>query len=548
MSARAIACALSMLALSAGCSLVKLSEDIVIERCDSHSDCAGLNDPEAASFPCEQWQCNEDSGRCELGPTDLDGDGQSPATVDGVECDVPEDEADCDDDTDEVAIGAAEQCDGQDNDCDGQVDEGVLGRGPVRRLVTFDNGELGAATSASYARDPNSGALAIAYGMDSQQAGLSVLDSPEATASNDDLKVNGSATSAPTGEVVVTPLDGDAFAVAFVDGDGGAHLVAGLVERGSDSATVEADIAGGGLACIPDGDCGGPEATRLALAGTGIDVALAYLETDAAPTCGAPDPDGDPVLRATALFAVGGSLTAREGAPVELGPSADGAPAGLLAIGELGERRARETGWLIAYVDAAGNLRVGHLQLDADNELVVGADALLTRDAAGGARGSPALAFGPDTQEGRWLALTHRVDCGRDGRILLDLFLVELDDDGGLVLTEQASDIEVGGDAPGERAPALAYSEVLDAWAVSYLDSRGLRARVLSRDGTLRGESPYELLRDEADDSLRTLLTPGLVPLGEEAWFGVLAHVQRQSEDVPRAFEMFTLGCDLPGR
>ncbi len=103
-----------------GCSLLGLS-DYPLPTCEIEGGV--LSDPCSAlcTSPgcpgCSVYQCNTSSHRCELGPPDLDRDGDTAAYCGGTDCN----------DHDAKMSGAqAEVCDGIDNNCDGLIDEGTI--------------------------------------------------------------------------------------------------------------------------------------------------------------------------------------------------------------------------------------------------------------------------------------------------------------------------------------------------------------------------------------------------------------------------------------
>ncbi|MEM9193230.1 MAG: putative metal-binding motif-containing protein [Myxococcota bacterium] len=97
-----------------GCSLLGL-DDVTIASCEENVECEAANQryPDRVDA-CTRYQCRE--GQCRLGPTDLDGDGESPVACGGSDCD----------DADAFRFSkAAERCDLQDNDCDEFIDEDI---------------------------------------------------------------------------------------------------------------------------------------------------------------------------------------------------------------------------------------------------------------------------------------------------------------------------------------------------------------------------------------------------------------------------------------
>lgn len=88
------------------------------ETCDLETHTCQPGEPLTCddNNPCTYNECEPEQG-CTYPLIDADGDGQAPI-VEGSDCGT-----DCDDDNDQVFVGAGEQCDDIDNDCDGENDQ-----------------------------------------------------------------------------------------------------------------------------------------------------------------------------------------------------------------------------------------------------------------------------------------------------------------------------------------------------------------------------------------------------------------------------------------
>ena len=550
------------------CSLVELSADIEQGRCQSHDDCDVLNTESVLDEDaCVQWQCDRTSELCALLPLDRDYDQQSPAEVehDGETfmCEADPEQQDCDDDDLTRAQGLDESCDRRDNDCDGRYDEGALvpSADPIVELGSAES------THVAYARDADSGAVAVAYSLLSASTpapGFSLLapalDQGVAARS---LAVQG-IPNARSAQVAVAALGSDRFAYAFVNVSGAERLVAGIVDPSDERIQVGAAMAMYGVSCLQSEPCAAnamappdvvpaPNRSAPALAALGDDVLLGYLRWDGdEPSCGELVGAAElPELVANLLERRGEQLTESSSEAVSFGRSSDLSAPAIVALDELGSGAERASaGWLVAHSDGGGRVVVDRVQAEGttlaitQRELVGLADAELPSSGVTLALSPP----GPTRQ----LAVAYQRGCGGDARVLVSLYALTIED-GELRADPVAEEIATGGDAAAGNA-ALAFSPENPSgrgmWAVAYRDRRGLRARLIDLEGVLQDEAgdPYLLIDtgpQAAGDTTSVLLTPALLPLpSARSWFAAIAHVLRTEDgEQARAFEAVTLGC-----
>lgn len=536
-----------------GCSLVNLSGDIEQAQCASHEDCEVLNDRTSSGFdPCVVWQCAE-SSYCERYPLDLDYDGFSPHTVeqDGEDyvCAEAASERDCDDDSDDSNPAEEERCDAVDNDCDSQIDEGQLEQSPAIASV-FADGNAGGTSEVTFAVDPDSGTVAAAYGIvrgASAVAGFSTIASTLASGSEvRPLALPEGASGALSADSVgVGALGGERFAVAFVNDNGGQHVVAGVVRPGGGGLELDAPdgVLRRGLRCAASEPCAGNHETATgeaivpiaptvtpALAASGEDVLVVYARAaEGEGACAEPGvaAEAAPVL-ANLLRYDDEALTERAGAALELGSTSDRNVPAVLALPQLGDRR--DLGFIVAFANAQGAIEVAHV-LSQDGGLVRG-DTLLAIEDPDLRFSDVALALGPGDDAARTVGVAMQADCAMAARVMFARVELRLES-GELAGSLAGSPSKVGGD-PNETRPAVAWSDARSAWLVVYRDGSGLRARALTDAGMLLGADSYELLRESDSGAAKLQLTssPFAVPLADEAWFGAIAASERAEDTV----------------
>jgi hypothetical protein len=555
---RAFACA--WVALLAGCSLVKLSDEIVQGHCRSDADCAELNERQTSDFdPCQRWQCNEDEQLCRYGALDADDDGQSPGEVrhDGksVTCERDATKQDCADDDELVGAGMMERCDEKDNDCDGRADEGALDHSSAGAVVFGKPTRAGAsdgeaATDAAYARDPMSGEIALAYGVlqsENARPGVSLLDAELVASTSTSTLAVEHITPALGQEVAVAPLDGGRFAYGLVTTSGVPRVVAGMWNTSASQVLVQRELAEQGVSCLSGEEC--RDVLAPALATQGRDVLIAYLRFSADDPAGVGcgqlrDEDAPASVLANLLLrsGTGGEerLLEQTSSALAIGFSSDLTGPALLALPAIGETPAS---WLIAYAGEDGGVVIDRVQRDG-KALDVVQPALIRLGDGSEPRSAVALALGESGESEQVLGIAHQRGCGSAARIVLDLRRL-VDDGGKLGLEHVAGAIEVGG-ASNESNPALGYSAVRGTWLVGYRDLDGLRARVVAADGALHGDQPYTLIeRVRAEDGDEVdILPPSTAAFDVGSGFALMAHVLRAANEAPRAFETAHLRCE----
>lgn len=542
---------------SAGCSLVNLSGDIEQAQCASHDDCDVLNDRGAASFdPCTPWQCAQTS-LCERYPLDLDHDGFSPHVVeqDGEElvCENDPSRRDCADEGGDGELqnpDEPEACDSLDNDCDGRLDEGVL---DIERAVAtvFADENADGTGEATYAIDPDSGTIAVAYGLRRGASSVPAMSTIEATLAS------GSAVSPlalPAGNaqlfadsVGVGALGGDRFAVAFVNESGGLRLVAGIAASSGRGLELHAseEVLRRGLRCAQGESCASnagasmeqptvpaPITVTPALRASGDDVLVVYAraaEGDGACAASGADAEPAPVLANALVYnARAGSLTERDAAALSLGETTDRNTPAVIELPELGGQG--DHGFLVAFANPKGEIE---LRAAAVREgMLTRSEPLLVLE-QDDRLSDVSLVLGEQDGAVRYIGLAAQAGCGADARVVfhaLELSFI----DGALRLEGVQGPIGVGG-APNETRPSVAWSAPRRAFMVAYRDGSGLRARVLTRDGVPLGDGSYDLLTevDSGDGALRVATTPFAVPYATvEGWFGVAAGTERAEDHV----------------
>jgi Putative metal-binding motif len=552
MKRRALALGFAALLAANGCSLVKLSDDIEQENCNSNADCDVLNKRDSKSFdPCDLWQCRPATKLCEKFALDEDHDGFTPATIeDDIMCEVAKDKQDCDDDSAKRKPGGKEACDDVDNDCDQSIDEGAL-LPKESAAVAFNGANIDGAGDVNYAVDPGTGDVAVAYSINrspNNLLGFSVLknDAP--------MGATASAVAPPPMRFLfadtagVAALGAGKFAVAFFNRSGGGRLVAGVIDgNGSGERTFEAtgDVMASGLRCADGEKCAmtTPDTQTPGLAAIGDDVLVAYLRAPSDPSqmChakGAAVP-AHPLLANLLAADTTGLVEQTDAAVLIAEASALEAPAVVGIPASPGEVA---FGWLVAYVDEVGAVVVRRVEADGSSLKV--SPPLLTLNDAAHRHSNLRFTLGPKEEDDQLVGLAFQRGCTVAARVGAVVLRVGLD--GSTAKVQQlGSPILVGDGAANETRPAIAYTADRKVWGVAYRDPSGLRARMFDQERNLLGDDAYTLLRTEktGSDKRELLLSPALVPSRDGGWFFALSYSERAGA-TPHVIEAATLaGC-----
>lgn len=550
--------ALCMVALCTnGCSLVKLSGDIEQAQCASDSDCEVLNQRSAPDFdPCEVWQCAS-TLYCERSVLDSDRDGFSPRTAeqagDEIVCVAEESQVDCDDDEPESEPSRDEVCDRLDNDCDEHVDEGALERDPTV-LSVFADENAGGPGEVSYAIDPDSGTVAVAYGIaraSGSVPGLSTIDGALSSSMPiAALQTPEGAAAILSDSIGVGALGGDRFAVAFINTSGARRMVAGTVDSQGDGFALVASEAmlARGVRCAADEACNTAESAPViampatsapALAVQEARVVMAYARTPEDAVACAEKADDAPVaaVLASALThdARSGLLAAGSDEPtLSVGQTADPSTPALLAV-PVFETGDGVPGFVVAFANGDGDIVLRQLratEFDTFRFEAGEAKRVLTSDAD--RFSDVAIALGPMDGNARMLGIAAQRGCGTESRIVFSRVRVTASPAGTLAFTLESGPVEIGGRSSETRA-SLSFSEARDAWLIAYRDPTGLRGRVLTSDGALLGAESYTLLANQDSDAgeLHVASTPLALPLPTSTdlgWFGAITSTQREGD------------------
>jgi hypothetical protein len=555
-----------------GCSLVALSDDLVREQCESNAECESLNEADRKSGdyePCTIWQC-QDNNYCEKTARDLDDDGFFAADVvedgaDAVTCEVAAAEVDCDDGDEDRNQSLDEACDNVDNDCDELVDEGSL-KVETNDVVVFDETHGDAVSDVSFAVDPGTGALEIAYSLASGTGtpGLSVVaETLELTGEVNVLEVEIESGDAPDSlvseSVGVTGLQSGQLAVGMVNRSGRPRVIAGVVTSASSAGTlhVDAGLMNLGLRCEATEDCFAnhqePPADPLwavettvgvALASSGREVLMSYVRDPAggSPACGSLIGASDApyiLINALRLSSTQDSLTETGSAALRVDvASTTDAPA-LLSI---------PGGYLLGYVDSAGDVVVARLEI-ADGEPVVAQPQVVRIQGKGEQQAGVALALDGNVAADATefvLGVAYQTGCAPESQVRARLYDVSVT--GSALSATQRAAVPALSDGPNQSRPAISYNADKSKWAVVFRDAQGLRARLLEADGTLTAadEEPYLLLETITNgaDETRVGLSPTVTDLGSGTWFGAVAYVsQPGNADEPFAFRAARMVC-----
>ncbi len=540
------------------CSLVKLSDDITQGHCSEDMDCAELNNEKDPEFdPCQRWQCNTESKLCEYGALDADNDGQTPGTVEfkgkEVECEDNPRRQDCDDDDDEVNAGLEEACDDKDNDCDGLADEDALNTQRTRVVVM---GGDRTASDAAYAQDTATGSVGVAYSVlegANAPPGASLVDPSFSDSANATALIVQSVQTPQIEQVAITALDADRFAYALINTSGTRRLIAGVWQTSANQIGVESGLASAGISCFAGESC--DDVREPALAASGRNVLLGYSRWAGdvgKVACGTLRSTDDPAqLVATLLTLTRSSSELTEvkttdpgtmtqiAEPIAIGESSDLSPPAIIALPPIGEISG---GFLVGYANTEGRVQIDYLERDG-TKLVVKQAELVTFGAKDEDRSTIAIALGPEDDDGRIIAIASQYDCNADARTVIDF--ARLRDDDGELASEILANSLIAGDDPNQAAPSITYNAGRDQWLATYRSPAGLRARVLTTDGTLYGKKPYALIdRVKASDGDEVQVLPlptATYPTGKG--FTAVAHVLRDGEEDKRAFEAVTLSC-----
>lgn len=567
----------------AACSLVDLASELDVAECEPDPEvnpCADLA-PET-SEPCEAWQCNPDTRFCEWGLRDDDNDGFQDA-----ECAREDDPVDCDDGDHERSPGLDETCDNKDNDCDDRLDEGALEPAPTS-LVFFSSDNV---TDLATAQDQETGSVRILYRyMDRAEnrlggTSLSGVESEEPdnasplTLSCDFAVAQGLVgTSAECSSqagvrqylarsIAVTPFDTDQMAVAFNRQDGADRRVtAGLWTE--DGLEVTEAIQARGLTCAPQEACAGDasesqpttEAIALATTQAGKRVLVAYVRNpdEIEETCGeVADVDGEParvhlhllderdlddadgrndreLVEVTETPLIVDNVRAGSGVSVVAVPMdalPDGAPS-----------------WLLGYQQASGTVVIAHVVAASDG-LMLADPSLLEIDPPQPRNAELAdlsMAFGEPEDGATQLGVAYVDGCGDDAVAMARVVVMEADGD-SLTVASEGMAHRLGG-AERQSGPSIAYNVGRGAWGVSYVSRDGLQARLLEKDGSLRGDGSYTLFANTSGGGRSSSVrqrptTVGFLPEGASSWFSSVALVAESGAEASREVQSITLQC-----
>lgn len=508
----------------ASCSIV-VGVDLPKEGDDS--DCAFLNTTRSASVTdCMRWQFNAVTLTCELGPLDEDNDGFFPSVCLSPDGPTPLSEIDCNDDRASGATafpGASEVCDGDDNDCDTRIDEGVLwaslSDGPT---ITFSADPADLACAVDPVADNSVG---IAYSLPGQSTvpGVSVRARDLASEMADRFSLitadanNSTAVTADPSTILsagigIAPLGDNAYAVAFINSNGGRRrVIAGVAtEDRAKTLFMETSVFSDGLPCTADdGDCSvtRPAVDRPIIGVSGTNVLVATVRRSRIATA------CDPAV--TEVNVVGNALTRRDFTRVTLPANGGqtnfpalrptienplGLPLGMMradaspAVIGLGT-----TGFVVALpqLDNTILLRTvtvtsGVFAVDAarDVTLSVGSNDLALLE--------PSLALGTYSDDAgnpipvprQLLAVAFSRACGGPGRVHVKFF--DVAPTTGTLSPTAGESIEVDGQglstSIGESRPSVTFAPEQDnTWFVTFAKRKGWQGRVLSFQGVKHG-------------------------------------------------------------
>ncbi|HEX2678967.1 MAG TPA: hypothetical protein VHM19_20095, partial [Polyangiales bacterium] len=424
-------------------------------------------------------------------------------------------------------------------DCDTRIDEGQL-KGDAQAGPAFTNANADGAGDVSYAVDPTSGKIAIAYSINRSApvAGVSFLDNNLPSGGNANVLVHmTSPADLYASSVGITAMGGGKFAVAFFDTSGTRRMVAGPIDTSGAPAFVASDdMMAKGLHCAAsDGDCSKltKDGTRKpAIAAAGDDVIVAFVRAPEDVMCHAKSEvvTGAPLL--ANLLKVGtDGFEEQTPKAVKLGDSGSREAPALLALPDL--KTGESLGFLLAYVDVDGAIALQSLHVNGgtiENGGILGSLSN-AKERYSGVR----LALGPKTDRGQSVGVAFQVGCTADARVGFALLNVKYDAQKGPLVDIDLREQLVGG-SPNEKDANLAYSKNRDSWFVAYrapasgqAGAHDLRARVLDAKGMPEGDDPYTLIKGVAmgSNATQVFLTPGIAPtLQADGWFGVVAYTE----------------------
>jgi hypothetical protein len=553
---RTLAGAALLLAVSS-CSLFGLSSKITVESCEFDSDCDPLNDPALRQVDhCKPYRCGADHF-CESVPLDFDRDGFLPFT-----CERDPQKVDCNDLNANIYPGAREFCDNEDDDCDSSIDEGVLdlqaatalefpGPAPsseIEYAVNSDRSLIGLGYALA-TQPPTSAVNVLSFDIASPQSPLELQFEPPRGPADLPAALVGTVHASVARVGFVPPSE--VLLAAYLS-DAPARLVVGSILPPEPLFSVTRRIASYGLSCAPLEDCAAnaqqpamsvavpyTTAPRIAAGGEGTLVLYARDPAPEVDLCS--DAHAAKPLLANVLALSARGWIERSEAALEVGSSGEGRTPALVALPWLTTNGA-SFGWLISYPEADGTLVVAQIAGLGTPQV----RPLVRVHSAGLPLRAAELALGrsPDSMQRTQIAVSALRGCGAASRAVFSLFEGTLHSDATLELRESTPFEELGG-GDSQRQVSLAYRDEADqrrrAWAVTYRDATGLRARLLSDAGLLLGPEPYRLL----DSPQLRGETSGLVAVhGSVDWFAAYALATDPGPSGARLVRAALRSCD----